>query len=94
MISFAFNTAFVKDPFKAEYDRICCRMSRFARHSSPHRRGQGKNEDCYQGQVARRMGTTQSAVARMESGNGLPFNPVSLVKYAQAVGRELKIALS
>ena len=39
------------------------------------------------------MGTTQSAVARMESGNGLP-STTSLIKYARAVGKELKIALS
>jgi DNA-binding transcriptional regulator YiaG len=45
-----------------------------------------------QQEVARRMGTSQSAVARMESGRRLPSTS-SLVKYAKAVGRELRIAL-
>ena len=46
-----------------------------------------------QAQVAHRMGTSQSAVARMESGNGLP-STTSLVKYARAVGRKVEIKLS
>jgi DNA-binding XRE family transcriptional regulator len=46
-----------------------------------------------QGDVARRMGTSQSAVARMESGRALP-STTSLVKYAQAVGRKLVIGLN
>jgi len=45
-----------------------------------------------QAQVARRMGTSQSAVARMESGHKMP-STASLQKYARAVGRELLIAL-
>jgi DNA-binding transcriptional regulator YiaG len=45
-----------------------------------------------QQEVARRMGTSQSAVARMESGRRLPSTS-SLMKYAKAVGRELRIAL-
>ena len=46
-----------------------------------------------QGEVAKRMGTSQSAVARMESGRALPSTS-SLVKYAEAVGRKLTIGLS
>jgi DNA-binding XRE family transcriptional regulator len=46
-----------------------------------------------QGEVARRMGTSQSAVARMESGRGLP-SMTSLTKYAHAVGRKIEIKLS
>ena len=46
-----------------------------------------------QGEVARRMGTSQSAVARMESGRTLP-STTSLVKYAEAVGRKLSIGLN
>jgi DNA-binding XRE family transcriptional regulator len=49
--------------------------------------------DMTQGQVARRMGTSQSAVARMESGRGLP-STTSLVKYARAVGHKIEIKLS
>lgn len=45
-----------------------------------------------QAEVARRMGTSQSAVARMESGRKMPSTS-SLQKYARAVGRELRIAL-
>lgn len=46
-----------------------------------------------QAEVARRMGTSQSAVARMESGRKLP-STASLVKYARAVGRKVEIRLS
>ena len=46
-----------------------------------------------QAEVARRMGTSQSAVARMESGRALP-STASLVKYARAVGRKVEIKLS
>ncbi|HEY1631704.1 MAG TPA: helix-turn-helix transcriptional regulator [Rhizomicrobium sp.] len=46
-----------------------------------------------QREVARRMRTSQSAVARMESGRGLPSTS-SLVKYARAVGRKIEIKLS
>jgi transcriptional regulator with XRE-family HTH domain len=38
------------------------------------------------------MGTSQSAVARMESGRKLP-STTSLLKYAKAVGRELRVTL-
>lgn len=46
-----------------------------------------------QGEVAGRMGTSQSAVAPMESGRALPSTS-SLVKYAVAVGRKLMIGLN
>ena len=46
-----------------------------------------------QGEVAKRMGTSQSAVARMESGRALPSTS-SLIKYAEAVGRKLTIGLN
>ena len=42
--------------------------------------------------VARRMGTTQSAIARMESGKPLP-SLRSLKRYAQATGTKIKISL-
>jgi DNA-binding transcriptional regulator YiaG len=45
-----------------------------------------------QGEVARRMGTSQSAVARMEAGRTLPSTS-SLIKYAKATGRKLSIDL-
>jgi predicted transcriptional regulator len=90
MISFAaFKKELLKDPkVKAEYDRI---GPEFALAEALIKAR--LNAKMTQGQVARRMGTTQSAVARMESGNGLP-STTSLVKYAHAVGKELKIALN
>mgnify|MGYP006301179107 FL=1 len=45
-----------------------------------------------QEEVARRMGTTQSAVARMESGKPLP-SLRSLKRYAQATDSKIKISL-
>ena len=45
-----------------------------------------------QEQVARRMGTTQSVVARIESGRPLP-SLRTLMRYAAAVGRKLDITL-
>jgi DNA-binding XRE family transcriptional regulator len=45
-----------------------------------------------QEEVARRMGTSQSAVARMESGRTMP-STTSLVKYAKAVGHKVEIKL-
>ena len=44
-----------------------------------------------QAAVASRMGTTQSVVARMESGRTLP-SARSLQRYAEATGTRLKIA--
>jgi predicted transcriptional regulator len=45
-----------------------------------------------QKEVAQRMGTTQSVIARMESGTPLP-SLRSLQKYAQATGSKVKISL-
>ena len=45
-----------------------------------------------QAQVARRMGTSQSAVARLESGHAPSLT--SLRKYARAVGRKVEIKLA
>lgn len=46
-----------------------------------------------QSELARRMDTTQSVVARMESGRHLPSTR-SLQRYARAVGAKLNIALT
>lgn len=45
-----------------------------------------------QKQVAKRMGTTQSVVARMESGNPLP-SLKSVVRYAAAVNSKIDLKL-
>jgi ribosome-binding protein aMBF1 (putative translation factor) len=46
-----------------------------------------------QAELAERMRTTQSAVARMESGRHMPSTR-SLQRYAHAVGAKLNIALT
>ncbi len=45
-----------------------------------------------QAEVAERMGTTESAVSRLESGRGKP-NTNTLRRYADAVGHTLRITL-
>jgi ribosome-binding protein aMBF1 (putative translation factor) len=45
-----------------------------------------------QGEVAERMGTTQSVVARLESGRNAP-NLRTIRRYAEAVGARLTIRL-
>ena len=45
-----------------------------------------------QADVARRMGTTQSTVARLESGQRLPAMS-SLQRYATAIGHRLEVRL-
>lgn len=47
-----------------------------------------------QAQVAERIGTTQSAIARLESGRGKPSPSIAtLQKYAQALGYRLEVRL-
>ena len=89
MRSFAdFKKKALKNPaFKREYDAL---ESEFA--LARELIGARAKAKLSQQEVARRMGTSQSAVARMESGRTLPSTS-SLVKYAKAVGRELRIAL-
>jgi len=78
----------LKNPaFKAEYDRLGPQFALAAELIRARAKA-----GLTQAQVARRMRTSQSAVARMESAQGLP-SMSSLVKYARAVGRNLKIAL-
>ena len=43
-----------------------------------------------QSELARRMGTTQSAIARMESGRTVPSG-ATLLKFAKAVGLKLSV---
>lgn len=45
-----------------------------------------------QAEVARRMGTTQSSIARLESGQRLPAMS-SLQRYASAIGHRLEVRL-
>ena len=46
-----------------------------------------------QAELAARMGTSQSAIARLESGQTLPSTK-SLVRYAQATGSRFHVRLS
>ena len=46
-----------------------------------------------QSEVAQRMGTTQSVIARMESGRALPLLR-TLTRYAQAVGYSASVKLT
>jgi DNA-binding XRE family transcriptional regulator len=78
----------LKNPaFKREYDAL---ESEFA--LARELIGARAKAKLSQEEVARRMGTSQSAVARMESGRTLP-STTSLMKYAKAVGRELRVTL-
>ncbi len=78
----------LKDPkFKAEYDRLEPEFA-LARELI----GARLKAKLTQAQVARRMGTSQSAVARIESGRTPSLT--SLRKYARAVGRKVEIRLS
>jgi DNA-binding XRE family transcriptional regulator len=79
----------LKDPkFKAAYDTL---EEEFALANELI--GARARAKLSQEEVARRMGTSQSAVARMESGRTLPSTS-SLVKYAKATGHKVRIKLS
>jgi transcriptional regulator with XRE-family HTH domain len=45
-----------------------------------------------QAEIARRIGTTQSAIARLEAGNTAP-TIATLRRYAEATGKKLRIEL-
>jgi len=84
----AFKKRMLKNPkVKAEYDAL---EAEFA--LAGELIGARAKAKLSQAQVARRMGTSQSAVARMESGRSLPSTS-SLVKYAKAVGHKVEIKL-
>lgn len=84
----AFKKRMLKNPkVKAEYDAL---EEEFALANELI--GARARAKLSQEEVARRMGTSQSAVARMESGRTLPSTS-SLVKYAKAVGHKVQIKL-
>jgi len=85
----AFKKRMLKNPkVKAEYDAL---EEEFA--LARELIGARARAKLSQAEVARRMGTSQSAVARMESGRALPSTS-SLVKYAKATGHKVQIKLS
>lgn len=76
----------LKDPaIKAEYDRLAPEF-RIARAIIDAR----KQARLTQGDLATRMCTTQSAVARMESGRQMPSTK-TLMKVVEATGTELLV---
>ena len=78
----------LKDPaFKKAYDALEEEFALASELIGARARAKLRQEE-----VARRMGTSQSAVARMESGRSLP-STTSLVKYAKAVGHKVQIKL-
>ena len=84
----AWKRRMMKDPeFKKEYDAL---EDEFALASELI--GARAKAKLTQEQVAKRMGTSQSAVARIESGRAPSLT--SLRKYAKAVGRRVEIKLA
>ena len=85
----AFKKKMLKNPaVKAEYDAL---EEEFAlAHELIAAR---EKANLSQTQVARRMGTSQSAVARLESGRKPP-SMTSLRKYAKATGSKIVITLA
>jgi len=82
----AYRRKALKDPaIKAEYDRLAPEF-RIARAIIEAR----KTAKLTQGDLATRMGTTQSAIARMESGRQMPSTK-TLMKVAEATGTELLV---
>ncbi|HWY16733.1 MAG TPA: helix-turn-helix transcriptional regulator [Rhizomicrobium sp.] len=78
----------MKDPaFRAEYERLKPEYA-LAQALIKARERAGLT----QAQVARRMGTTQSVVARIESAQNPP-NLKTLERYASAVGRRIEVKL-
>ena len=83
----AFKKRMLKNPkVKAEYDALEEEFALINELLSARSRAK-----LTQAEVARRMGTSQSAVARMESGRAPSLS--SLRKYAHAVGRKVEIKL-
>ena len=82
------RVALKKPGIRAEYERLAPEFA-VARSLIAARMRAKLTQD----EVARRMGTSQSGVARMESGRSLPSTS-SLMKYAEAVGRRLTIDLN
>ena len=81
------NELLDNDEFRQEYDAQAEEFTIAARLIKAR-----SQANLTQSQVAQRMGTTQSVVARLESGNPLP-SLRSLTRYAEAVGKKVEIRL-
>ncbi len=74
------------DPtFRREYDRIGPEME-LAFQLAEARRRAGLS----QAELAKRMGTSQSTIARLEAGRGLPSSR-TLTRFAEATGARVRI---
>ncbi|MBW7849869.1 MAG: helix-turn-helix transcriptional regulator [Rhodospirillales bacterium] len=79
----------MKDPaFKAEYDALAPEFEIAAELVKARARA-----GLSQAEVALRMGTTQSVVARLESGQTLPSTK-TLLRFAEATGSRVHVRLS
>jgi len=79
----------MKDPkFKKEYDALEDEFALVRELIGARARAK-----MTQAQVARRMRTSQSAVARMESGRSMPSTS-TLQKFAKATGHKLRITFA
>jgi transcriptional regulator with XRE-family HTH domain len=81
------HKAWSKDPaYRNEYDALEEEFTVMAAIAKARRRS-----GLSQAELARRMKTTQSTVARLESGRGQPSTR-TLVRFAKATGHKLKIS--
>ncbi|UYO46508.1 helix-turn-helix transcriptional regulator [Rhodopseudomonas palustris] len=81
------HQAWSKDPaYRAEYDALDEEFTVIAEIAKARRRA-----GLSQAELARRMNTTQSTVARLESGRGQPSTR-TLLRFAKATGHKLKIS--
>ncbi|RED34407.1 Xre family transcriptional regulator [Rhodopseudomonas thermotolerans] len=81
------HKAWSKDPaYRAEYDALEAEFTVMAAIAKARRRA-----GLSQAELARRMNTTQSTVARLESGRGQPSTR-TLLRFAKATGHRLKIS--
>jgi len=79
----------MKDPaFRSEYDRLAPEFEISAELIQARERA-----GLSQIEVAQRMGTTQSVVARLESGRSLPSTK-TLYRFAQATGSKVQFRLA
>ena len=81
------NELLTDEDFRREYDALAEEFSIAAQLIEARTKANLTQE-----QVARRMGTTQSVVARLESGHPLP-SLRTLRRYASAVGSRVEIRL-
>jgi ribosome-binding protein aMBF1 (putative translation factor) len=79
----------MKDPaFKAEYEGLAPEFE-IAGELIQARKRAGLSQE----EVARRMGTTQSVIARLESGQTLPSTK-TLLRFARATGTKVRVKLA